>query len=110
VLTSAPGQPAGDVGCALDLQVPIASDGRLDVEAFVLLADHCHVHLVQSELPVWSSPLLRSDGAWKLRPGSTEESPLWQLRAHTMRPGDYLTLLSPDVVEQTFRIVNATPL
>jgi hypothetical protein len=93
----------------LDLLAPLTADGQLDAETFPGVAEYCRAHLTQDGTLVWSSPLLRSDGRWMLRPGPTEEAPLWPFQAHAMRPGEYFTLSPSGETEQTFRIVNVAP-
>ncbi len=106
VLSRAAGKPEGDTACVLELQVPLTAEGQLDPDAFAVLAAYCQAELIESGTPVWSSPVLRADEGWALRPGGIEEAPLWRMRARTIRPGEYLTLFTAHADEQVFRIVN----
>ncbi|MDR3539226.1 MAG: hypothetical protein P4L71_22245 [Acetobacteraceae bacterium] len=106
VLSRAPGKPEGDTACVLKFQVPLTPDGQLDPAAFPLLAAYCRAELIVAGTPTWSSPVLRTDQGWAVRPGLTEEGPFWHMTARTIRPGEYLTLFTTDAGEQAFRIVN----
>ncbi len=106
VLTAAPGLPEGDLAHVLELYVPLTSDGQLDADRFAPVAAYCRAELVQSGTVAWSSPVLRTDQGWAVRPGLTEEGPLWRIEARAVRPGDYLTLFPPDGGDRAFRIVN----
>jgi hypothetical protein len=106
VLAAAPDRPRGDTAVALTLRVPLTPDGQLDGGALARVGDYAGVELARPDGAGWSSAIQRTQAGLAVRPGPTEESPLWRLDLRTLRPGEYVTLFRPDGREEMYRIVN----
>lgn len=104
VLARGPGEPDGNIGDRLLLDVQLTPQGRLD-PALLLAADTPWTAL--REKPDGSAVELvveHDDGLWALRRASSTETPLRRLTAQVLRPGEYITVEQQDD-ELLFRVV-----
>lgn len=90
----------------LILHLPLTSDGQIDAASMAHIGEYARAEVTEAGAIAWSSPVLPLEDGWALRPGPTEESPLWQIEARTLRPGDYLTLHPDRGPDQAYRVVN----
>jgi hypothetical protein len=56
----------------------------------------------------WAGWLVSVEQGWALRSTNGEDTPLWFLKVDRLRPGEHVTIRSPDGDEQVFRVVNVT--
>jgi hypothetical protein len=105
VLMRAPALPAGDIGQTLAFIAGLTPDGRLDEQSYRETADYWRAEGSVPGAPAVIGRIVM-DREWGLRPGPGEEDPIWRLTAHSVRPGEYITLFRPDGAELVFRVVN----
>jgi hypothetical protein len=104
VLTRGPGQPAGDTGCGIEIELCLNDRGQIDPACAG--DEPWRVRRFWPNRKDWRGQLVLVDDGWAIRGIDGDDEPVWNLQNHILRPGEYLTLVSPDNVELVFRIVN----
>ncbi|MDQ2801744.1 MAG: hypothetical protein M3Y41_03290 [Pseudomonadota bacterium] len=107
VLVRAPGLPEGDTRTGVELTVCL--DQRGQIQASCPGDAPWPVRRFWEGRQDWHGALVPVASGWAVC-GANEDAPLWELQARVLRPGEYLTLLSPDQGETQFRIVNVETL
>lgn len=106
LLTSAPGRPAGDTRCGVEIELcltPLGEPDRLGCATDAAWS----ARRFWRDRPDWNGFLIPLDGdRWGLRGANDPDEPFWELRGRRFRPGDHLTLRRPNGEELTFRVVS----
>jgi len=104
LLASSPQKPQGDTRCGMEILLCLNADSQPDLSA---CGEPWRVRRFWSDRPDWHGLLVAHDeDSWAMRSAADPDEPLWDLRARTFRPGEYVTLRRPDGRELSFRIVS----
>ena len=106
LLASSPRKPQGDTRCGMEIMLCLTADSQPDPLACGM-SGPWRVRRFWSDRPDWHGLLVaHDDESWAMRGAADPDEPLWDLRARTFRPGEYVTLRRPDGSELSFRIVS----
>jgi hypothetical protein len=108
LLARGPSAPQGDTRCGLQFELFVDPSGR--IEPAEVEGKGWPVRRFWRNREDWNGILVEVGEGWALRSVRTEDEPLWNLEIRTIRPGEFLTLLSPTDGEFVFRIVNVEAL
>jgi hypothetical protein len=89
----------------LEMEAFLTPDGQMDAAN---RRRQQPVRALQEGHEIWSGRLVAIDQGWALTAASGEDAPLWYLTAQRLRPGEHLTLHTPNGDALVFRVVNVT--
>jgi hypothetical protein len=109
------GFPDGDPNHGYELRAPLTKDGRLDAEAFKKTRQLCTVRHFRPNANDEHGELIRtSSGDWALSydVGEADDEPIYRLKDHRFKAGEYVTITEHDGEARVFRVVtvNDVPL
>jgi hypothetical protein len=108
LLARNPGFPEGSASRGYELNVPLAPDGSIDADGCRARADDCTVRRFWEHEPDQHGHLVHGRGGWRFDygPGQDDDAPLHRLKAHLIRPGEYVTVREAGGEVFTYRIVS----
>ena len=109
VLAQGPGLPDGDIEDRLAMQVQLNAVGQLDRAAWIASPLGWVAMRTRPGRPEQSGEVAlidgESDGFWAVRRSHGEDEPLWVLDSDVIRPGEIVSVRSPDGTRSLFRVV-----
>lgn len=108
VLARGPGQPAGDPGCGIEIELCLDPVGQIDQAC--VGGGPWRVRRFWSDRADWTGELVPIEDGWGVRSTGGDDEPVWELHGRILRPGEYVTLVRPTDAESVFRIVNVEAL
>ncbi len=109
VLAQGPGRPEGDIEDRLAMQVQLNAVGQLDRAAWTASPLGWSAKRTRPGHPEQSGEVAlidgELDGFWAVRRSHGEDEPLWVLDSDVVRPGEIVSVRSPDGTRLLFRVV-----
>jgi hypothetical protein len=109
VLAQGPGLPDGDIEDRMAMQVRLNAVGQLDRAAWTASPVGWTARRTRPSHPEQSGEIAlidgESDGFWAVRRSHGEDEPLWVLDSDVVRPGEIVSVRSPDGTQFLFRVV-----
>jgi hypothetical protein len=107
------GFPDGDPNHGYELRAPLTKDGRLDAAAFKKSEQLCTVRHFRPDADDEHGELIRTrSGEWALSydVGDADDEPIYRLKDHKFKEGEYVTITEHDGEARVFRVVAVTDL
>ena len=109
VLAQGPGQPDGDIEDRMEMQVRLNAVGQLDRAAWTAAPSGWSAVRTRPDQGEQSGEVAlidgEADGFWAVRRGPGGDEPLWVLDSEVVRPGEILSVRSPEGARLLFRVV-----
>ena len=108
VLAQGPGLPDGDIEDRFAMQVRLNAIGQLDRAAWTASPLGWVAVRTRPGHPEQSGEVALIDGGggfWAVRRSHGEDEPLWVLESDVLRPGEIVSVRSPDGARLLFRVV-----
>lgn len=112
-LARCPEFPNGSAQRGFEFVAPLTGDGHLDTEEWRKHKDACRVHRFWVAEPDQIGRLVHGRGGWSFHYDGEdfdEDEPVYKLDRHTVREGEYLSIMEADEELRTFRVVRVQPL
>ena len=108
-LARTPEFPEGSASRAYMLRVPLEPGGLIDDAEMAKHPAMATVRRFWPNEPDQTGYLIRKDRDWAFSYalGDEDDEPLYHLRAHPLRMGDYVTITEPDGVDFPFRVARS---
>ena len=104
--------PQGSAQCGYEFIAPLTLNGHIDALEWRRTKEHCGVRRFWEKDRDQHGMLKHVSHGWRFDYGDNSESdePFFKLDAHTLVPGNYVSLREHDGVTRPFRVVEVTPL